>query len=70
VQATVHRFDPDTGAGTVLLDDGLDVPFDAAAWAGSGLRHLRSGQRLDVVLEGSGAAVHAVSLRLHGLDPG
>ena len=48
VQATVHRYDPHTGSGTVLTDDGVLVPFGPEALAGSGLRHLRSGQRLTV----------------------
>lgn len=48
MQATVHRFDPDTLSGSVLRDDGVELPFDADAFAGSGLRLLRPGQRLTV----------------------
>lgn len=48
MQATVHRFDPRTGAGSVLRDDGLELPFTPAAFDDSGLRHLRVGQRLTV----------------------
>jgi 2-phospho-L-lactate guanylyltransferase len=50
VQATVHRFDPLTGSGSVLTDEGLLIPFGQDALAGSGLRHLRTGQRLTIVL--------------------
>lgn len=50
MQATVHRFDPLTGSGSVLTDEGLLIPFGQDALAGSGLRHLRTGQRLTVVL--------------------
>jgi cold shock CspA family protein len=50
VQATVHRFDPQTGAGAVLTDSGEVIPFGPDALAGSSLRHLRPGQRLTVVL--------------------
>jgi cold shock CspA family protein len=50
VQATVYRYDPDSGAGSVLTDDGAVLPFEADALALSGLRHLRPGQRLSVEL--------------------
>jgi cold shock CspA family protein len=46
VQATVATFDPATGAGTVLLDDGRRASFDGAAFAAGGLRLLRLGQRV------------------------
>jgi cold shock CspA family protein len=52
VQASVHSFDPQTGDGSVLLDDGRRVPFDASVFARSGLRRLRSGQRVTVELSG------------------
>jgi 2-phospho-L-lactate/phosphoenolpyruvate guanylyltransferase len=48
VQATVHRFEPETGSGSVLTDTGEVHPFGPQALAGSGLRHLRLGQRLTV----------------------
>lgn len=63
VQASVHRFDPETGEGSVLLDDGTEVSFDPAAFERSGLRLLRVGQRLTVdVVDDS-----AVDLRLLGI---
>jgi cold shock CspA family protein len=46
VQATVATFDPATGSGTVLTDDGRRVAFDGAAFAAGGLRLLRLGQRV------------------------
>lgn len=46
----MHSFDPATGDGSVLLDDGLRVPFDGAVFARSGLRLLRRGQRVTVEL--------------------
>ncbi|MGZ4600587.1 MAG: hypothetical protein ACXVYY_12770 [Oryzihumus sp.] len=52
MQASVHRFDPATGAGSVLLDDGREVPFDAEVFDASGLRHVRPGQRLSVTSDG------------------
>lgn len=50
VQATVLSYHPLTHAGEVVLDDGTAVPFDEAALAGSGLRHLRLGQRVTCAL--------------------
>ncbi len=52
LQATVRRFDPDTGTGSVLLDDGTEVAFDQAAFAAGGLRLLRFGQRVRVEYDG------------------
>lgn len=46
MQGTVAHFDPETHRGEVLLDDGARVEFDAAAFAASGLRLLRPGQRV------------------------
>lgn len=46
MQGTVATYDPDTRGGTVLLDDGTEMAFDGAAFATSGLRQLRFGQRL------------------------
>lgn len=45
-QGTVATFVPETGSGTVLLDDGTELAFDGAAFARSGLRMLRFGQRV------------------------
>jgi cold shock CspA family protein len=45
-QGTVASFDADSTAGTVLLDDGSEVAFPATAFATSGLRLLRIGQRI------------------------
>jgi 2-phospho-L-lactate guanylyltransferase len=46
VQGTIRRFAPDERDGSVLLDDGTDVPFGAAAFEAGGLRLLRPGQRV------------------------
>jgi cold shock CspA family protein len=52
VQATVKDFDPGTGAGSVLLDNGSEVAFDGAAFAAGGLRLLRFGQRVRLEYDG------------------
>ncbi|QSB07126.1 cold-shock protein [Natronoglycomyces albus] len=66
VQGTVARFEPHVPEGTAsndpsraligsaILDDGRQVDFDAAAFAASGLRLLRPGQRLDLELDSHG----------------
>jgi 2-phospho-L-lactate guanylyltransferase len=51
MQATVYEYDPETGTGRVVGDDGVVLGFDAAAMATGGLRHLRPGQRLTVEVE-------------------
>lgn len=51
MQASVHTFDPATGAGTALLDDGREVRFTGEVFARSGLRHLRVGQRVSVEVD-------------------
>jgi 2-phospho-L-lactate guanylyltransferase len=48
VQGTVATFDEASHAGTLLLDDGTRLEFPAAAFAASGLRLLRLGQRVRV----------------------
>lgn len=51
--ATVRHFDPASATGSVLLDDGVELPFDAAAFAAGGLRLLRFGQRVRIEVSGS-----------------
>jgi 2-phospho-L-lactate/phosphoenolpyruvate guanylyltransferase len=46
VQASVATWDPESGAGTALLDDGTPVAFPGTAFEASGLLLLRLGQRL------------------------
>ena len=62
MQATVRRFDAGTATGTVLLDDGIELPFGAEAFAGSGLRLLRTGQRVRIVLDAVGQSVVALTI--------
>jgi 2-phospho-L-lactate guanylyltransferase len=63
MQASVHRFEPETGAGAMLLDDGTELPFDREAYERSGLRLLRIGQRLTVDTEDD----RVVAMRLTGI---
>jgi 2-phospho-L-lactate guanylyltransferase len=56
MQATAFTYDPGTRSGSVLLDDGTPLPFDAAAFDAGGLRLLRSGQRVRIETAGTGDA--------------
>lgn len=57
MQGTVATFDDDTRTGTVLLDDGAQLQFPAAAFDASGLRHLRLGQRVRIDHDAAGTVV-------------
>ena len=72
MQATVASFDADSESGTVLLDDGLRLSFDAAIFAGSGARMLRPGQRVFVEVDDDGAipALRAMWLFHPNRSPG
>jgi hypothetical protein len=50
--ATAHEHDPVTRAGSVLLDDGRLLRYDGAAFDAGGLRLLRAGQRVRLLLDG------------------
>lgn len=65
MQATAYTFDPDTRSGSVLLDDGTPLNFDAAAFDAGGLRLLRPGQRvrIDVTEEGEQRRITYVTLQ-------
>ncbi|GAB1694003.1 cold-shock protein [Krasilnikovia sp. M28-CT-15] len=65
MQGTVATFDPQTHTGTLLLDDGTELPFPAEAFARSGLRLLRLGQRLSVQRDGAGVVT---GVQLPGID--
>jgi 2-phospho-L-lactate guanylyltransferase len=54
MQGTVATFDPQTRTGTLLLDDGTELAFPAEAFARSGLRLLRLGQRVTVEADPAG----------------
>jgi cold shock CspA family protein len=52
MQGTVFTFDEQTQNGSVVLDSGRRIDFDSAAFASSGLRLLRPGQRVRFEVEG------------------
>ncbi len=51
VHATVRRFDQQSRSGSVLLDNGVELPFDGDAFDAGGLRLVRSGQRVRLRVE-------------------
>jgi 2-phospho-L-lactate/phosphoenolpyruvate guanylyltransferase len=57
VHATVRSFVPATRSGTVLLDDGVELPFDAAAFDAGGVRLLRVGQRVRLHVQPSSSDI-------------
>lgn len=65
MQGTVATFDPQTHTGTLLLDDGSEMPFPAEAFHASGLRLLRLGQRVAVE---AGADGRVVKVRIPGIS--
>jgi cold shock CspA family protein len=64
MQATVSRFDDDTRSGAVLLDDGVELAFDANALVGTGLRMLRSGQRVHLEVSDASGERHIDRLQI------
>ena len=65
MQGTVATFVPETGSGTVILDDGTELAFDGEVFARSGLRMLRFGQRVIMrVVDGRVVALTHISFPL------
>lgn len=54
MQGTVRNFDEATKSGDLLLDDGSLLTFDGEAFARSGLRLLRLGQRVRLETDDAG----------------
>ncbi|HRC40470.1 MAG TPA: hypothetical protein PLK69_03080 [Tetrasphaera sp.] len=48
MQGSVYTYRADEACGSVILDDGLVLEFPTHALAGSGLLHLRVGQRVSI----------------------
>jgi hypothetical protein len=67
MQATSFTYDPETRTGSVLLDDGTPVDFDAPAFDAGGLRLLRPGQRVRIETEGEAASLRITLVTLQTL---
>lgn len=70
MQATVRMFREQTRSGTVLLDDGTELPYDAAAFDAGGLRLARFGQRVRIRVAESGQGPRVTFLTLATLPDG
>ncbi|MFE6667078.1 hypothetical protein ACFVFH_26380 [Streptomyces sp. NPDC057697] len=64
MQATSYTYDPGTRTGSVLLDDGTPVDFDARAFDAGGLLLLRPGQRVRIEGTGEGAELRITLVTL------
>jgi len=70
VQATVRTFDAATRSGSVLLDDGVELPYDADAFLAARIQRLRLGQRVRIEVEDEPAGRRVVFLTIATLpDP-
>lgn len=69
IQATVHELDAGTGAGSVITDQGTVIHFGADAWESGALRTMRQGQRVRIVVSGSGAGATVTALTLVTFPP-
>jgi cold shock CspA family protein len=56
MQGTVKEFSEETRSGSVILDDGTEIPLPASAFSTSGLLKLQFGQRVRFETEGEGDA--------------
>jgi cold shock CspA family protein len=65
MQGTVASFSPQSRSGTVFLDDGTELPFSADAFATSGMRLFRLGQRVKLkIVDGEIVALTHIALPL------
>jgi 2-phospho-L-lactate/phosphoenolpyruvate guanylyltransferase len=64
MQASIVDFDPDSRSGSVVLDDGTQLPYDAAAFDAGSMRLARVGQRVRVEVDGEGADQRVTFLTL------
>jgi len=62
VQATVRTFDAQTRSGTVLMDDGVELPYDSSAFDAGELRLARVGQRVRIRVDAAGSQVTFLTL--------
>ena len=66
-QGTVKSFDPESKTAVVLNDELRELNVDRRAFAASGLRELRLGQRVRFELEGDGDDARIVNINIVSL---
>lgn len=62
------RYDAATGGGACVLDDGVELPVLPGALDGSGLRHLRPGQRVTVTTVAGEGGRRVDTVRIVGIS--
>lgn len=60
----MRSHDTATRTGSVLLDDGTELPYDAAAFDSGRLRLVRPGQRVRIEVTGQGREARVSALTL------
>ena len=68
MQASIFAFDPRTRSGSVLLDDGTQLPYGASAFDAGSMRLARVGQRVRIEVAGDGEQQHVTFLTLATLS--
>jgi cold shock CspA family protein len=68
MQGTVKEFSEETRSGSVLLDDGSEIPIPPEAFSTSGLRKLVLGQRVKFEVDGEGDARRIRSINIATLS--
>lgn len=63
-QGTIKSYDEAARSGIIIDDTRVELAFDAASFAGSGLRMLRLGQRVRFTVEGEGDATRIRDLNI------
>ena len=58
----MRTFDPSSRSGSVLLDDGVELPYDHVAFDAGELRLARVGQRLRIRVDPAGERVTFLTL--------
>jgi 2-phospho-L-lactate guanylyltransferase len=64
MQASIFSFDPESRSGSVLLDDGTQLPYDAEAFDAGSMRLARVGQRVRIEIDGEGTSQRVTFLTL------
>ena len=62
MQGTIKEFSEETRAGSVVLDDGTEIPLPASTFSKSGLLKLAAGQRVRIEVDGDPKVVSAVNI--------
>ncbi len=65
----MRTFDPASRSGSVLLDDGVELPYDRNAFDAGELRLARVGQRVRILVDDAGQRVTFLTLATLAATP-